>query len=393
MPNSYPEFFARVEESFPEEQKNIKMFRADLESYAKVYARLFDHTISRWRAVPGFLPKIPAFLKQSTLSTRDYLDRFFLDERLKAILFQPAVFMGIPMDEFPTVNYIMMFYLLMKNGMYTIKGGGQALTDSLLRKFQLLGGVFHSTQGVRQILVERGRATGVVTEDGARRPARAVLSAISLPGTVNSLIGRSFFKPNYLENLDSLRPSVSVFSLNIGLDCPPEELGIKSHIGMYFPDANIDNCMKRQRSSREMEGYSITAHTNTDPGFKDGKLYPVGIVGGTDPAAWIQLSKLDYLAAKKMFCAQMIDKVERMYPGFKDNCKIYNLATPRTMARYTANPMGAIMGFNCSCGLHRRIIQACDLPIKNVSMAGAWTNRLGGFMQTMKSGILAAEGV
>ncbi|MEJ2545735.1 MAG: hypothetical protein P8Y99_16855 [Calditrichaceae bacterium] len=30
-------------------------------------------------------------------------------------------------------------------------------------------------------------------------------------------------------------------------------------------------------------------------------------------------------------------------------------------------------------------------PIKNIFLAGAWTHRLGGFMQTVKSGIVAAQ--
>ncbi|MEN8190105.1 MAG: NAD(P)/FAD-dependent oxidoreductase [Thermodesulfobacteriota bacterium] len=393
MANDYDALFASLESRFPQEVAGLRSFRKDLESHAPVYEALFDHTVSRWRAVPPFLPKIPSFLKRSSLSSRDYLQRYFDDERLIAVLFQPALFMGIPMDEFPTVNFLMMFYLLVKKGMYTIRGGGQALTDRLTSRFIELGGSLQTRQLVTRILVKDGRAEGVMTEDGKRWSAKGVLSAINLPDTVHRLVGRANFPKSYLENLDGLQPSISVIALNVGLATNPKELGIKNHIAIHFPDADIDSWIKKQRSSSRMDGFSVTAHTNSDPEFSEGGLYPVSIVGGTDPSAWMGMAEDEYRLAKSDLCESLISRLDGLYPGFRDSVAVTDLATPRSMHRYTANPMGAIMGLNCSCGLHRQILKACDLPIRDLAMAGAWTGRLGGFMQSMKSGILAAEAI
>jgi hypothetical protein len=49
------------------------------------------------------------------------------------------------------------------------------------------------------------------------------------------------------------------------------------------------------------------------------------------------------------------------------------------------------MGFNCTTGEHRKLIKAARLPLANVIVGSAWTNRLGGFMQSLKSGVIAAE--
>ena len=160
---------------------------------------------------------------------------------------------------------------------------------------------------------------------------------------------------------------------------------------MTFPDADIDSCMKKQENRTTMDGFSITAHCNSDPGFCEDGKFSLSLVGGTDPKKWLALDKKQYTSEKKRVIEKTIEQANRLYPGLKECVQIADLATPKTMLRYTANPLGAIMGLKCTCGSHRQIMKAANLPIKNIIMGGAWTNRLGGFMQSMKSGILAAE--
>jgi len=391
MPNSYDQLMEKLCLEFPTEKDNIDRFRKDLEKYVTSYLPIFDYTIPNYRALPSFLPKIPAFLKHSKQGTKSYLKQFFNDDRIMAILFQPAVFMGIPMSDFPTVNFMMMFYLLMKNGMYTIAGGGQALTSALKKRFQQLGGTLVTKTQVDKITIENGRAVGIMTTEGRKYNGSGVIAANNIYDVVNNLVGRSYFSKSYLDNLDSLSPSISVLALNLGIDCHPQDLGIQSHIGMVFPDSDIDRCMDKQRQRIEMNGFSITAHCNSEPKSVDNNHYSLGLISGTDPNQWLSMSDEKYCREKERIIKQTIDKADALFPGLKSHIRVTDLATPRTMQRYTANPSGAIMGFNCTCGSHRQIMKAANIPISNLNMGGAWTSRLGGFMQSMKSGILAAE--
>lgn len=391
MPNSYEELIKKLCLEFPGEKDGLHRFSKDLEKHVISYAPLFDYTVSKYRSLPSFLPKIPAFLKHSMMGTKKYFKQFFNDDRIMAILFQPAAFMGIPMRDFPTVNFMMMFYLLMKNGMYTIAGGGQALTDALKERFQQLGGTLMTNTSVEKIIIKDKKAMGVMVSDGTQYDGDAIIAANSIYDVVNRLVSRSHFPKSYLDNLDSLHPSLSVMALNLGLDCHPRDLGITSHIAMIFPDSDIDRCMDEQQQQTEMRGFSITAHCNSDPDFFDTNHYSLSLVGGTDPDQWLAMNDKKYQAEKKRIIQLTIDQADGLYPGLKNHIKVTDLATPRTMQRYTANPLGAIMGFNCTCGSHRLIMKAANIPIGNLTMGGAWTSRLGGFMQSMKSGILAAE--
>jgi prolycopene isomerase len=325
------------------------------------------------------------------LPAKTYLQRFFTDQRLIAILFQPAAFMGIPMRDFPTVNFMMMFSLLMKNGMYTIAGGGRRLTDGLKERFLELGGTLYTTTAAEKIVIAKRKAVAVLLRDGRRIPCNAVIAGNNLHDIVNNLIGRSHFSGKYCRNLDTLKPSVSVMALNLGLDCPPKNLGMDCHIAMVFPGTDIDGCFTKQYRQIEPSGFSITAHGNSDPEFIKTSGHTLSLIGGTAPEMWLAMNEKQYRQEKERVSHELITLAEKRYPGLRDHIVTTDLATPRTMARYTGNPLGAIMGLNCTVGTHRHILKAVKMPISNVIIGSAWTNRLGGFMQSVKSGILAAE--
>ncbi len=391
MPGDYDTLLESLTLEFPAEEKGIRLFRHDLEKYATVYARLFDHRVSGYRSIPPFIPKIPAFLQHSMLPTRTYLQRFFHDERLMAILFQPAVFMGIPMRDFPTVNFMMMFFLLMKNGMYTIAGGGQKLTDCLRERFLQLGGTLLTNTAAKRIIIERKKAVAVRVSDGRQLPCDAIIGGNNLPDMVNNLIGQASFTAGYRRNLETLKPSISVVALNLGLDCSPKKLGMDCHIAMVFPDADIDGCFDKQTSRIEPLGFSITAPGNSDPECIAQGGHTLSLIGGTAPEMWLAVDEAQYHREKERISRELLAMAAARYPGLREHIVISDLATPRTMARYTGNPLGAIMGLNCTAGTHRHILKAAKMPVTNVLMGSAWTNRLGGFMQSVKSGILAAE--
>jgi prolycopene isomerase len=71
--------------------------------------------------------------------------------------------------------------------------------------------------------------------------------------------------------------------------------------------------------------------------------------------------------------------------------RVTDLATPRTLRRYTGNPGGAILGFACRMGVHRPLLAASRIPVGRLAVASAWTDKLGGFLQVVKAGVAAAE--
>jgi len=391
LPNDYAALFEQLADAFPQERDGLRRFRRDLEEHVRAYAPLFDADVSKWRSVPAFLPRLPAFLKHSATSTKDYLARFVRDPRLAALLFQCSVFMGIPADEFPAVNFMMMFHVLFGGGLCTIAGGGQSLSSALERRLRELGGEIVCRCPVARIELAGGNAVGVRTVAGEVRAADAVVAGVSLPTLAHELVGEEQLPAAWLKGLEKLVPSLSVLVLSLGIDCDPRDLGIAHHLTMVFPDADIDACMRRQRGGRAVEGFSVTAHAATEPGIAAPERSTVVVAAGTNPDAWITLGEEEYRAAKRETTAALLAQLEKLYPGLGARVRVTDLATPRTMRRYTGNPAGAILGYACRMGVHRPLLAANKLPVGRLALASAWTDKMGGFLQVVKAGIAAGE--
>jgi prolycopene isomerase len=391
LPNDYEAIFERLAAAFPDEREGLRLFRRDLEEHVRAYAPLFDTDVSKWRSVPAFLPRLPAFLKHAATPAKDYLARFVSDPRLAALLYQCSVFMGIPADEFPAVNFMMMFHILFGGGLTTIAGGGQSLSRALERRLLELGGEVVCRCPVARIGVSGGNAVSVRTAAGEVYPAAAVVAGVSLPALAHDLIGDEHLPASWLKGLGQLGPSLSVLVLSLGLDCAPHDVGIDRHLTMVFPDADIDACMRRQRGSRSVEGFSVTAHAVTEPGIAPPERSTVVVAAGTDPEAWIGLGEEEYRSAKRQAVAGIMARLEALYPGLGARVRVTDLATPRTLRRYTGNPAGAILGFACRMGVHRPLLAANSLPVGRLALASAWTDKLGGFLQVVKAGVAAAE--
>jgi prolycopene isomerase len=391
LPNDYEGIFARLAEAFPEEREGLERFRRDLEAHVNAYAPLFDADVSKWRSVPAFLPRLPAFLKHAATSTKDYLAQFVHSPRLAALLYQCSVFMGIPADEFPAVNFMMMFHVLFGDGLSTIAGGGQALSRALERRLRELGGEVVCRCPVERIDLSGGKAVSVRTGTGTVYPADAVVAGVSLPALAHDLVGDEHLPAAWLKGLEQLKPSLSVLVLSLGIDCAPQEVGIDRHLTMVFPDDDIDACMRRQRGSRSIEGFSVTAHAVTEPGIAPRERSTVVVAAGTNPDAWIGLGEEEYRSAKREAVAGIMGRLESLHPGIGARVRVTDLATPRTMLRYTGNPAGAILGFACRMGVHRPLLAANRLPVGRLALASAWTDKMGGFLQVVKAGVAAAE--
>jgi prolycopene isomerase len=393
MPNDVDELFAKLQAEFPAERGSLQAFRQNLESHARVYVPLFDASVSKWRSVPPFLPRLPIFLRHTVLDTKRYLCRYIQDPRLRAILFQPAALMGVPIAELPTVNFIMMFHILLGGGMYTIKGGGQAVTTALEKRFVALGGTIRTRAEVAQIVVRQGSAVAVRTRAGEEYPVAGVIAGVSPYLLTQRLIGPEHFPAAYRGALEALRPSMSAAVVSLGLDCHPRALGIGNHMTVLIPEEDIDGSQCPPPGSLRMPGFAVTARGVTEPDADPSWAHTLSIVGLANLSPWQALSAAEYAQRKEEMIDDVVQRLGRQFPGLPEHIRVRNAATPVTMERYTGNPLGAIAGFDCSCGMHRNILRVRKLPQPNVHLAGAWTDRLGGFMQSMRAGVEAADGL
>ena len=391
IPNNFSEFFRKLINKFPEEQQGLKRLKKYLNKYGRLYYDVVEGRSDAFKILTQFIPRIPDFLTNSQISTNDFLNKFIKNERLKALLYQAAIFFGEPMSEFPSINFIIMFYLLFTSGMYTIHGGGQALTDALKRKMLEQGAQIITGHRIESIQTDKMLAKSIHLDDGRRITCKAILSNVNTPCLVKNLIKSDSLPEAYIQTINGLKPSLSILQLHLGLDCNVEDIGIQHYLNVFFPSDDIDSAIYQQNKSIMIEGFSIIAPGINYEDKTTNNRRILSIVGGVSGQDWIGLDTKSYKNLKKKVTDQILNKLEIKFPDLRSHIKTIDLATPHTSHRYTQNPAGAILGFKAECGKHRALLKVNRFPVKNIFLANAWTNRLGGFMQTVKSGIIAGQ--
>ena len=133
------------------------------------------------------------------------------DPRASAALATLWPYLGLPPSRASFLYFATLLLSYVADGACYCRGTFQALADQLAGAVEAAGGEVLLRAEVRRILVEGGRARGVVLENGQRIAAPAVVSNADLRQTALELVGREHFGSRWLERLGRLEPSVSAF--------------------------------------------------------------------------------------------------------------------------------------------------------------------------------------
>jgi phytoene dehydrogenase-like protein len=129
-----------------------------------------------------------------TLSCADFLDRFFVDERVKGALAPGGVIgmWGGPMS--PGSAYVLLHHRMgeidgVTGGWGFVRGGMGGVSDAIAASARVAGAEIRTNAEVVAIDVAGGRATGVTLTDGTSIGAETVVSGAHPQTTLLSLLG------------------------------------------------------------------------------------------------------------------------------------------------------------------------------------------------------------
>jgi phytoene desaturase len=143
-----------------------------------------------------------------------FASRYFRHENNRfAFSFHPLFIGGSPFRS-PSI-YIMIPYLEKVGGVWYAKGGMYSLVEAFQQVFQEAGGELRVASEVERIVVENGRATGVVV-NGETLHADAVVCNADIPTTYRQLVDASHRRKWTDARLDKLHMTMSCFLLYIG---------------------------------------------------------------------------------------------------------------------------------------------------------------------------------
>ena len=384
---------------FPNEGKSINDFFITIE---KLYKEMHQMPRSKWfrRLISPLMPLLyPTIARTSQLTAGEWLGKHFKDKRLKTIL--TANMCYYTDDPF---NLSLMYFLVaqgsyLNGGGHFVKGGSQALSHYLVHLIEQHGGQVLTGKYAKEILIENNRAVGVAYQDTFNRTipmekvyADTVIANAAQPNVVQMLPEPQ--RSALQKRIGELRPACSLLSVYLGFNIDLRELGVT-----HYSNVILNKALKSLKDMKDdaHSPWIERSFTFVNYGVIDSQLCPkgksLGVICTTDYLAdWEGLDDKDYQIQKEVVARTLLKRLEKEYPTILNYLEYYEVATPKTIHRYTLNPAGTAYGYVQSIGqtgLLREKVTAS--PIRNLYFSSAWAPSGGGYSGAIYSGFFTAK--
>ena len=259
---------------------------------------------------------------QSQRSVYSMVASFIKDEQLRqAFSFHSLLVGGNP---FQTSSiYALIHALERKGGVWFPKGGTGALVRAMVTLFEDLGGTLKLNAPVECILMEAGRAAGVVS-GGERIAADMVASNADVVHTYEDLL-RDDQRGKHAQALRRKRFSMSLFVAYFGLKGDRPDL--KHHMVLFGPRYRelINEIFSADALA---EDFSLYLHC---PSVTDSSLAPPGHSAFyvLSPVPHLGTAQIDWAMEGPRYRDRIFDYLDERYiPGLKENLVTSRIFTP-----------------------------------------------------------------
>jgi phytoene dehydrogenase-like protein len=166
-------------------------------------------------------------------SAGDYLDDWFENDPIKAVYGFDGIVGNYASPYTPGSGYVLLHHLLGevngKRGAWGHAIGGMgAITQAMAKACTAKGVTIRLDSPVREVLVEKGRAVGVVCENGETVRARAVISNLNPKLLFQKLLDPALLPQDFRARIAAYRMGSGTFRMNVALSelprfsCLPE---------------------------------------------------------------------------------------------------------------------------------------------------------------------------
>jgi len=271
-------------------------------------------------------------------TTGELFEEFFPGRNdVHRLLLEPISYAnGSSLDD-PAISYGIVFSNFMSKGVFTFRGGTDALIGAMKRILRQ-GGVdlFHRAP-VEEILVEGGRVRGVRAA-GREIGAEVVVSNANLKSTILDLVGAEHFDQEWVRGLEEVRLNSSSCQVYMGL-----RRGVELP---WVADLLFTSTREEFDSQAlcDLHGESAT-FSFYYPKLRPGSLRSAVVASmNARYEDWSGMDEGQYADHKARLEREAVERLERWVPDIRARLDHVEGATPRTFAHYTGHPAGTSFG-------------------------------------------------
>lgn len=398
IPDNPSEAISVLEKQFPEEKEGIRKY---YQTILGIYEEVHKIPEKKWKRILKFMfmpITLPNIMKYARKTIGEFIDDTIDNEELKLVLLANLQFYGDDPYKVAMLYFGPAQGSFFMGGAHYIKGGSQKLSDHFVDVIERNGGKVILNHLVTKIITENNKAVGVeyksVKDQEAksiRENADIIIANAAVPNVAYDLLDEDVAQ-DLRQKIERFEIAPSHTSLYVGLDKPLKELGNKTHNTFFFNGlTKMSDMGDNAKDDFSVRRFGLTDYSQIDARVSQ-KNKSIVILCMTDYIEdWENLSKEEYKGKKEQVKETLINRMEKHYPGFKDAIVFAELATPKTMVRYTLNPGGTSFGYAPlpSQTSNKRLQNKSE--IDSLYFASAWVFPGGGFSAVMISGYNCAK--
>lgn len=349
VPKDPQEFARNLTKAFPKEKAAIKRYIRDMEGASNWYVSHFLGKFADPMLRASFALKSRGMGKIARMATREYMDRSFKDEKLKAVLAAQWGDYGLTPDRssFGT-HAIVLWSYFSGTGAFFPDGGARTIAEAVEKVVELEGGRIQVDTEVTEILIRDGKAYGVRARQSngwdGEFLADTIISNAGAELTYRDLVPSPWCQAERDELAQFARGTSSV-TLYLGLSEDPSKLGIKGENYWIYDTYKLDeisNCIPDLLEGRPRYAFmSFPSMKNTQAHAHTAEVSMM-----VDPGEFLdwQDRPNEYYLAKDRITAALIAFADDHFPGFAEMVDYCELSTPLTMEHFTSRPKGEQYG-------------------------------------------------
>ena len=334
----------------------------------------------------------PNFMKIMGMNAGEFFRALGMSDKCIDIMSAYWPYQGSDINTVDASRYLLMVYGYFVNGAYVPRMRSHQLSTAIVNRASKLGCKFLFETEVTKVLTKNGAVCGVEVDDGRVFECTA-LASNAFPETVyfKLLDDKSLVSQFEKKKINARKYGFRAFSVSLGLDAPPEEIGIEDYT-LFISTTKDSKAICDASVKRQMDEYALDvcclnlAIPDCSP---KGTTMMILTISYTDDA-WADVKEEDYVKVKREIADHMIDNLEKIM-GYKirEHIEEIEIASPVTFARYMGTPQGVVYGYASEKwdGMSSRTLSnGMEPTIPGLFFVGAHGSGLSGYFPTYTTG-------
>ena len=303
-------------------------------------------------------------------SYQNFLDKYFKNSEVKLLLSAFILHLGTFPERLSAIYALKFIRSIVRYGAFYPQGGMRSISDRLANNLYGNKGKIVFKSEAKEILVKDEEVQGIVDSNNNKFYARVVISNTSPINTFEKLIKPKGITSTVRKKMSNMELSESALVVHIALKNKMDVFGRKTlYVCIPKRDEGTDRRLYLSKSPSYKPMGFICIPNNIFQIKKELKqnnsLIMMTIMYYKPKYFWNRY--------KERFANSMIDNMESVFPGFKNNILFKKITAPDTIEFYTGNNQGVVGGWATTAEQIGFKSFPYEGPIKNLYFTGHWT--------------------